>query len=174
MRHEAQTRYGNKKFYLQPRVKKYPSKWSLNNFKLQSDSRQNHLSGKSKDRPSVVCVAGLAHTTQRLFMLKEYNCFVTLWLFFSHRQSLCFYSHLSALLNANHSGLLRLICLLWISERQHHYYLSASSLLSELWSFKEQELFLFVSNGIIKMVCICLHCQSSANIICSSVSAFLT
>lgn len=89
--HETQTGYGNKKCYLHPWVKRCPSKWSLNNFKLQSNSRQKHLSGGSRDR-----IAGLAPSTQQLFMLKQHNCFVTFWLFFSQTITVFLFSPLSS------------------------------------------------------------------------------
>lgn len=118
-------------------------------------------------------------------MLKEYKCFVALWLFPSRSQSLCFYPHLSAPQNANHSGLLRLICLLRISKGQHLQsgiiiilvIRQYTRFLSNSWSFKERRLFVPLAM-LIKFVCICFYCQSSVKIICIiiclSVSACLT
>lgn len=53
------------------------------------------------------------------FNFKESKCFVTPWLFSLTQPITVFSSHLSAPLNTNHLGLLRLICLLRISEGRH-------------------------------------------------------
>lgn len=92
-------------------------KLSLNNSTLQSDSCQNHLPASIKW--SALSEALPAPTIKWLLISKKANA---LWLydcFPSHSQSLFFSSHLSAPLNTNHLGLLRLICLLRISEGRH-------------------------------------------------------
>lgn len=163
---EAQTGYGNKKWYLQPRG--CPSRVLLNNSKLQSDSRRNHLSESIK-RLALSTIWSFAGTinkeaffnVERIPMLRRSDCFPRCVLIFVAPTPQ----------NANHPGLSQLICLLWISKGQHLQNriilvpLQSTRFFSELWYFKEHQLF-SLSAMLIKTVCICLHCQSSVMIIC--------
>ena len=166
--HEAETGSGNKKLYLQP--KGCPFRVLLNNSRIairqlsKSSFRKQQMIG-----PRWQLKLRLLRLQSGFLSWKNTNA-LSLWLF----PALCFYSHPSAWQNANHSGLSRLICLLWISKGQHlqsriiiillllHY----TRFLSDLSSFKEHQLF-SLSAMLIKTVCSCLYWQSSVKIICA-------
>lgn len=110
--------------------------------------------GASRNGPLAACVAGQAVTTKWLFMLEEYNCFVTLWLFSHTTITVFWFSPLSSTecksLRTFETDLFTMNKWKATSAKGDHYYLCASCLDKNTWNYdllKNIWPFLLVSNA---------------------------